>query len=271
MALTLDSPVSAIDRRLAERRMGVKEKGPPAAEVLAGIEIHQVRDLLHHYPRRYIDRSQVARIRDLRIGQHATVIARVTNVQKRRTRHGRILVTIRLYDGSGYLELSFFNQPWLATTYRAGVELAVTGVAQRYGRKLQMANQEVEPLRGDEHDLVHMGRITPIHRATEGISTRTIRELVWRALEQIPALADPLPASIVRAESLSDFDRAIRWIHFPDSPEELDGARDRLKFDELFALELGVAFRKHRVERAEQGVAHPAGGPLVDRLLATLP
>jgi ATP-dependent DNA helicase RecG len=271
MALTLDSPVAAIDRRLAARRMGVRTKGPPAAEVLQAVGIRTVRNLLHHYPRRYIDRSQVDPIGELRVGQYATVIATVKSVATRRTRQRRNMVTVTLYDGTGYLDLAFFNQPWLANTYRPGHEVAASGVAQRYGRRLQLANQEVEVLRGDEQGLVHTARITPVHRATEGIGTRTIRELVWRALEQVRRIPDPLPSELVARESLPAFDEAIRRIHFPATQQELEAATERLKFDELFTLEAGVAFRKHRIERAEQGVAHRPDGPLVERLLATLP
>jgi len=271
VALSLDSPVAAIDARLAARRVGLRSKGEPASEVLAGIGIERVRDLLHHYPRRYIDRSQVARIGGLKIGAYATVIARVKKVAKRQTRNRRSMVTITLYDGSGYLDLTFFNQPWIASMYKEGHEVAVSGVAQLYRGRLQLANQEVELLKGDEADLVHTGRITPIHRATEGISTRSIRELVWRALEQLHSIPDPLPRGILAAESLVPFDTALRQIHFPETPDELSAAIERLKFDELFTLELGVAFRKHRVGAAEKGVTHAPHGRLVERLLATLP
>jgi ATP-dependent DNA helicase RecG len=271
VALSLDSPVSAIDARLAARRVGMRQKGEPASVVLAGIGIERVRDLLHHYPRRYIDRSQVARIGALRIGAYATVIARVKKVNKRLTRNRRSMVTVTLYDGSGYLDLTFFNQPWTASMYKEGQELAVSGIAQLYRGRLQLANQEVEILTGDEADLVHTGRITPVHRATEGIATRTIRELVWRALERLPPIDDPLPREVVSAESLPAFDGAIRAIHFPQDQRELATAQERLKFDELFTLELGVAFRKHRVEAAEKGVGHAPEGPLVERLLASLP
>jgi len=271
VALSLDSAVAAIDARLAARRVGLRAKGEPASLVLAGIGMESVRDLLHHYPRRYIDRSQVARIGGLKIGAYATVIARVKKVAKRQTRNRRSMVTITLYDGSGYLDLTFFNQPWIASMYKEGHEVAVSGVAQLYRGRLQLAKQEVELLKGDETDLVHMGRITPVHRATEGITTRTIRELVWRALEQLRAIHDPLPPELIAAESLSGFDAAMRAIHFPQDQAELFSAIERLKFDELFTLELGVAFRKHRVEAAEKGVSHTPQGPLVERLLATLP
>jgi ATP-dependent DNA helicase RecG len=263
--------VGAIDRQLAGRRVGLRTKGPPASEVLADQGIGTVRDLLHHYPRRYIDRSQVSRIGELKIGTYATVIARVKRVTKRQTRRRQSMVTITLYDGSGYLDLTFFNQPWTGSMYKEGYEVAVSGIAQLYRGRLQLANQEIELLGGDDRDLVHTGRITPIHRASEGITTRTIRELVWRALGRLGPIPDPMPEDLIRAEALPPFDRAIRDIHFPGSQPELAAAIERLKFDELFVLELGLAFRKHRVERAEIGVAHVTGGPLLERLDRTLP
>jgi ATP-dependent DNA helicase RecG len=269
--LTLASRVGAIDRQLAARRVGLRTKGPPASEVLADQGITTVRDLLHHYPRRYIDRSQVSRIGELKIGTYATVIARVKRVTKRQTRRRQSMVTITLYDGSGYLDLTFFNQPWTGSMYKEGYEVAVSGIAQLYRGRLQLANQEIELLKGDDRDLVHMGRITPIHRAFEGITTRTIRELVWRALGRLGPIPDPMPEDLIRAEALPPFDRAIRGIHFPGSQPELAAAIERLKFDELFVLELGLAFRKHRVERAEIGVAHEPRGPLIERLYGTLP
>ncbi|HEU4865329.1 MAG TPA: ATP-dependent DNA helicase RecG [Actinomycetota bacterium] len=271
MTLTLESPIPAIDRRLSERRVGVRTQGSPAKDVLADMGIASVRDLLHHYPRRHIDRSRVARIRDLEVGSYATVIAKVRRVHKRQTRRRQAMVTVTLYDGSGNLDLTFFNQPWVASQYKEGYEVAASGVVQLYGGKRQFAKQEVELLRGDEQDLVHTGRITPIHRASEGITPRTIRELVWRALEQLPEIPDPVPADVVGGEGLLDLDTAIRRIHFPEDQRELAAAIDRLKFDELFTLELGVAFRKRRVEGAEQGVEHVPGGSLTDRLFAALP
>ena len=269
--LTLDSPVGQIDRQLAGRRVGMQRKGPPATEVLETMGIHTVRDLLHHYPRRYIDRSQVSRIGELKVGTYATVIARVKRVHKRQTRRRQSMVTVTLYDGSGNLDITFFNQPWTATLYREGHELAASGVVQLYGGRRQLAKQEVELLRSDDQDPVHTARITPIHRATEGITTRTIREFVWRALDRLRDIPDPLPGEIARAESLQPFDTAIRRIHFPESQPELAAATERLKFDELFVLELGLAFRKHRVEAAEIGIAHTADGPTIERLYARLP
>ena len=274
MKLAIDSPILDIDPKLAKRRSGSRSKDTPEArEVLArAFGIETINDLLHHYPRQnhYIDRSRVESIRDLRAGQYATVIATVSKVFKRATRRGQPMVIVTLSDATGRLDLTFFNQPWLATVYKVGQEVAVSGVVTLYRGRTQIANQEVELLRGDDADLIHTARITPVHPASDGITARTIRELVYVALERLARIPDPLPAELVAAESLSNYDHALRRIHFPEDPRQLARARERLKFDELFTLELGVAFRKHRVEAEQTGVAHAVVGPLTDRLNATL-
>ncbi|HEX2088499.1 MAG TPA: ATP-dependent DNA helicase RecG [Actinomycetota bacterium] len=270
--LSLSSRILHVDPRLANRKTGFKTKGPPAYLVLEeSLGIRTVSDLLRHYPRGYIDRSATIPIRDIRIGQDVTVIGRVHRVEKRFTRQRRqSMVTVRLYDGTGYLDLTFFNQPWTATTYRQGMELAVSGRAAKYRGHLQLAKQEVEVLRGDD-DLVHMGRITPVYRAAEGVSSRTIRELIHRALQELDDIPDPVPPDIVVAEGLDDEDVALRSIHFPDDPTDLGKARERLKFDELFVLELGVAYRKRRMERGSRGVAHDVDGQLTTAFVEVLP
>ena len=268
--LTLSSSIEEIDAKLARRQAGFRTKGPPAADVLRdSLGIGTVDDLVHHYPRRYIDRSRVETIGALKVGASATVIATVRKVAKRQTRRRQVMVTVTLTDGTGYLDLTFFNQPWAAGIYKEGMEVAVSGVASLYRGRLQLANQEVEVLRGGDVT-VHTGRITPVHPATEGVTTRTIRELVHRALERLPVLDDPMPADVVAAEGLSDYDAAVRRIHFPEDDRQLASARERLKFDELFTLELGVAFRKHRVESEQSGVSQ-SGGELAARLDGALP
>jgi ATP-dependent DNA helicase RecG len=270
-ALALDTPVLLMDRKLATRRTGLRDKGEEAHVILAGMGIRTVGDLIRHYPRRYVDRSAVERIGDLRIGQQATVIARVHKTAKRLTRRRQSMVTVTISDGTGFLDMTFFNQPWAAGIYKEGLEVAASGTVNRYRGHLQLAGRETEILGGEERDLVHTGRITPVHRASEGVTTRTIRELVFAALDRLPAIVDPMPAELIEAERLEDLDTALRRVHFPEDADQLARAVERLKFDELFTLELGVAFRKHRLESERTGVAHRADGVLTDRLTATTP
>jgi ATP-dependent DNA helicase RecG len=291
--LSLDSPVLLIDPRVANRRAGSRTKGLPAHEVLAeGLDIRTVGQLLRHYPRRYIDRSATVPVRAVlraassprqtsltpggessavRLGQDVTVIGHVVSVASRRTRRGQSMVSVVIGDPTGRLDLPFFNQPWAARSYRKGMEVAVSGRVEVFRGRPQLANKEIEILSGDEEETVHTGRITPVHPATEGVSARTIRELVFRALHRLGPIRDPLPPDVVQAERLAPEDEALRSIHFPEDPAARARAVDRLKFDELFALELGVAYRKRRVEGREQGIAHDPDGPLTGRFLEGLP
>ena len=94
---------------------------------------------------------------------------------------------------------------------------------------------------------------------------------MYRALQRLGLLPDPLPPEVLRSEAVGAEDAAIRAVHFPEDPDALARARDRLKFDELFALELGVAYRKRRIERTEEGVVHESSGALASAFLSGLP
>ena len=260
--VTLDTPVATIVS------WGQRYIGP-----MRSLGLATVADLLHHYPRRYIDRSKVASISDLRIGQEATFIAKVQKVDMNRIggNPNRVIVTARVFDGTGYVHLTWFNQKWPAKKYRAGQEVAVSGKLGAYRGSLRVQNPSVEVLQGGEADHVHTGRIVPLHPSGEGVTTTVIRRAVHDALRKVEGLDDPLPADIRRRHRLPPLRRAIHDIHFPDDEPDHHVARRRLKFDELFFLELGVAFRKHRVEAQAVGVAHELGGDLVDRFVAGLP
>jgi ATP-dependent DNA helicase RecG len=238
---------------------------------LSRLGVDTVADLLHHYPRRYIDRSAVSKIGDLRVGQETTVIATVRRVRRAFTRNRKSMVTVTVWDRSGYLDLSWFNQSWPATRFKEGQEVAASGKASAFRGRLRIQNPAVEILKGGEADQVHTGRIVPVHPAGEGVSTGTIRRLVHEALRRVPTIPDPVPQEVRQRQGLMPLDDAVRKIHFPDEPSDEHAARDRLKFDELFVLELGVAFRKHRVEAETEGIAHDLSGDLGDRFVAALP
>src|SRR3954465_10094876 len=206
MPLTPGNPIVAIAPRLAPRRMG-RSKWTEAKVVLAdALGIETVGELLHHYPRRYIDRSLVLPIGQLTIDAFATVIATVRSVKKRQTRRRQAMVTVTIGDGTGFLDLTFFNQPWAAGLYREGMEVAVSGTVQLYRHRLQLANQEIGVLRSRQKDRVHTGRApgggSPrCAGAAYGSPPRPPRELGGGALEHLPPLGDPIPDGVREAES----------------------------------------------------------------------
>ncbi len=260
--ITLGAPVSALGGWAG------KWAGP-----IQSLGLETVADLLHHYPRRYLDRSATERIRDLRVDQEATFLARVDKVETKPLRGPgrRFMVVMKVRDGSGSLEVSWFNQRWPSKKFRPGQEVAVSGKVGAFRGKLRMSNPAVEVLRGGDQDQVHTGRIVPLHPVTEGVGTGVIRRLVFDALEGLEEVRDPIPAEIRLRQGLPSLASALRWIHFPPDWTEERLARDRLKFDELFFLGLGVAFRKRRVEATEKGVAHDPSGELAGRFVKGLP
>ena len=241
--------------------------GPKKRESLSEMEIENVLDLLTHYPRRYIDRTQQIEIRDLQVGVEGMVLARVKRTQGRRTRQGRSLVEVDIFDGSGYLKCTFFNQPWRANQLKEGVEGIFFGKVDMYKGRKQMTNPGVD-LVGDR-----TGRIIPVYPQSEkaGMMTWELSKLVEEALDRAGEMADPLPERFRDELDLVDRTWAFRSIHGPETLNAAQAARKRLAFDELLRLQTTLVMRKRAVERESRGITHVIDGPLVPAFHASLP
>jgi ATP-dependent DNA helicase RecG len=254
----------------------VRGVGPKMAEAFAALDppIETVYDLLTHYPRRYIDRTKQVQIKDLQVGDEAMVVARVKRNQSRRTRQGRALVEIDVFDGSSYLKCTFFNQGWRGRQLPVGTEAVFFGKLELYKGRRQMTNPVVD-LVGDR-----TGRIIPIYPQSEkaGLSTWDFAAPIEKALASVVdrgGLADPLDDGWRDRLRVIDRDRALRQIHLPETTEDHVEARRRLALDELLRLQLTLVMRKRAIEREAKGIRHvvrpPEGGGLVERFHASLP
>ena len=241
--------------------------GPKAADGLAEMGIETVLDLVTHYPRRYVDRTQQARIRDLTVGAEAMVLGTVRKVEVRKTRSRRTIVQIDVFDGSAYLRCTFFNQPWRARQLPVGTEVVLFGKLELYRERRQMSNPVVD-LVGDR-----TGRIVPIYPQSEkaGLTTWDLGRLVAEALARAGELADPLPARFRDELDVAGRTWAFAEIHAPESMGASVAARKRLAFDELLRLQVALVLRKRALERDATGIRHRVGGPLVERFHAGLP
>jgi ATP-dependent DNA helicase RecG len=239
---------------------------------LAAKGIRTLRDLVELAPRRYLDLSSTKKIRDLKIGEEATVIGQVRSVNGRYLRGRKHMLTVRVSDGTGYVDVVWWNQPFRAKQVSLGSVVAVAGRFEKKMGRLQAAgNFFVEPIRSGEGG-VHTGRIIPIHPATEGVSPTMLRRFVHSSLTLLgDRIGDPVPSDVARRLELSPRGRALRDIHFPETRSAAARARRRLAFEELFVLSSGLAVRKRRIERETKGVAHPVGDAEVGRFLASLP
>jgi ATP-dependent DNA helicase RecG len=249
----------------------LKGVGERKAEGLAVVGVESLLDLLTYYPRRYVDRTNEARVRDLVVGEEALVLVTVQRVSSRRTR-GRppkVLVTVDVTDGSGHLRVSFFNQAWRERQLRPGMTVALFGKLEIYAGRKQMTNPVVD-LIGDR-----TGRIVPIYPQSEkaGLSTWEVGDWVADALRrsQVRGLLDPVPDWVLDRFDLVTRPEAFAGIHAPDSMAHRDVARRRLVLDELLRVQLALVQRKRHMERTTQGIAHRIDGPLVEAFVARLP
>jgi ATP-dependent DNA helicase RecG len=241
--------------------------GPKKLAGLADMEIDTILDLLTHYPRRYLDRTNQVTIRDLAVGTEALVLATVKRAEVRKTRNNRSMVEIDIFDGSGYLKATFFNQPWRAKQLPPGTEVAMFGKVDSFQGRRQMTNPVV--------DLVgkRVGRIVPLYPQSDksGLTTWELGEWIEEALGRAGDLIDPLPEAFRDQLDVVNRNWAMRQIHMPEGMGAAQAARKRLAFDELLRLQLIMVLRKRAVERDAKGISHPAIGTLVTQFTASLP
>ncbi|MGF1597791.1 MAG: ATP-dependent DNA helicase RecG [Acidimicrobiales bacterium] len=252
-----------------QRLNGVGDK---KARGLAAAEIHNLLDLLTHYPRRYLDRTKEARIAELVEGDEASVLVTVDHTTARRVRGGKVMVTSTVGDSSGSLRLTFFNQAWRERQLTPGRQAVIYGRVDLFRGQRQMTNPIVD-LVGDK-----TGRIIPVYPQSEksGIQSWDVAEWVAEILRRaLPprgrGLVDPVPMALLDRHDFVDREAAFRSIHQPESMAEATVARRRLVFDELFRLQLALVLRKRAIERTAVGVAHTVDGPLLTRFADELP
>jgi ATP-dependent DNA helicase RecG len=260
-------------RALAQRRVtDLSGVGPRKAEALEEMGITSVLDLITHYPRRYIDRTQQVAIKDLKVGEEAMVLGHVKRVSSRRTRQGRALVEIDVFDGTAYLRCTFFNQGWRAKQLVAGRQAVFFGKLDLYRGRRQMTNPVVD-LVGDR-----TGRIVPVYPQSDkaGLSTWELAAWIEEALRRAGELADPLPGPWQARLEMVDRTQAMGEVHAPESMRAMEAGRRRLAFDELTWLQVALVMRKRILERQAEGIRHvvqPAPGQpaLLDEFRRRLP
>jgi ATP-dependent DNA helicase RecG len=233
--------------------------------------VESVLDLLQHYPRRYHDRTRKAEIAELAVGDEATVVGEVVQVSARLTRQRKKMVEAVVDDGSGRINLVFFNQPWRERQLAVGTEVALYGKLDVFRGKRQLTNPVVDVL-GRAGD-AKTGVVVPIYPQSgkADVSTWEIQPVVGRVLDWVGDLAETLPGDVLEELKLVARTDAYRWVHQPDTVREAQRAQRRLRFDEFLRMQVGLVARKRALEAEQRGIRHQVGGPLVARFHAALP
>jgi ATP-dependent DNA helicase RecG len=244
--------------------------GPKRAERFEKLGIARVEDLLRHVPREYLDARNVVRVKDLVPGKLATVIGKVTAARERR-RPGRSDFLASVGDATGTVQVTWFGQGYLSRVIRPGDEIALSGVPELTAVR-SFANPTFEVLDSEEKELLHAGRIIPVHPLTAGLSAKVMRTLVHTALEQAGDLIeDPLPGELRAERDLESLPRALRDIHFPADDLSLSRARRRLAYEELFFVQALLALRRARRESQASGFVTAVGSERARAFVRGLP
>ncbi len=280
----------------------VKGIGPKVAELLAKLNIQTVDDLLRHYPRQHLDYAQRVRIGRLEAGARVTVWGAIKRVEAYNPPNakGLSILTVWVTDGTGTVAARWFGKKGSKyqldrqkARFPVGHRLLLSGEPKldSFSGRIVFDRPEVEVLGASdsacgtenegEGSSLQVGRVVPVYDLTDGLNAKVLRKAMRTALDlYLPLVRDPIPAELRDALAqrpeperlaLIQLRRALEGIHFPKTMEEKEIARTRLAFDELFWLQLGLAWRRAKVQAEAQALQLPPAGELVTRLRDVLP
>jgi ATP-dependent DNA helicase RecG len=256
----------------------LKGLGPRRAEVLRSAGVHTWRDLLHYFPRRYLDRSTTVALRDLREGDDAvTVVGEVTSVSLLPTR-GRKRLEVILQDDTGRVKAVWFQgAQWIVKQFKRGERVAMHGKVQKFGRAFSFTHPDFDKL-DEEGPALDTGRIIALYPGSEalkrvGLTSRAFRRIIYGFfLEHGLKLPETLPQPVIERFGLMEGRVALRAAHFPKSQDELAAAQRRLKFEEFFFLQMLLALtRQTRREVAGPRFGSFEGESYLSRFTSGLP
>ncbi len=224
--------------------------GPVYAQRLNKLDIFTVEDLLYHYPTRYEDFTIKSPISSIQPGEIVTITANISTFKNIYTKYGKKIQQAQVSDDTGLLDVIWYNQPFLANILKVGQKINLSGKVDWFKNKVVMESPVYEflhpPTSTFSHlDTIHTGRLVPIYPETYGVSSKWLRSRIAPILRQLKnSLPEFLPADILKRNNLLIEKEAISQIHFPDSLDLSQKARQRLSFDELFLIQLASLQRK---------------------------
>ena len=259
--LPLSTPLSQVLRTTAKYLALLKEIG-----------VRTLGDLLSYFPREYEDHTQIREMADLRADEKNVLKGTFSLVRRERTRNRMTLVKALFTDEHGNsLECVWFNQPYLHTMLPVGKPVMVVGKAKLGFGKISLQNPTFEEITAE--DTVHGGRIVPVYREHDALTSIWLRQKIYPLLEISEEFPTILPEEVMVAEKLLPKHAAVLEMHFPTSREKLEQAKETLSFEELFLLQLASLERKRqwREETAGKGKPIPLDAELQKAFFATLP
>jgi RecG-like helicase/REP element-mobilizing transposase RayT len=260
---------------VSEKLEGLNWIARPKLLALRRLGVETVEDLLAHFPRRHEDRTEFPKFPREESDVPICLCGEVVKTSLRRFGGWKKIFEATLQEShpnalSEPLVCRWFNLHYVQKMIATGQRMVVFGKPRLRGKRICMDHPEFEVIENDEEISIHFRRITPIYPATEGLSQRVLRSMIHRLLNELPSAPAGLetlaPSNLVRGERRE----AIRTIHFPDSWEARDAAREHLVLTEFFLMQMLIASRRADAS-TRRGEKHCGAGALVDRFLKSLP
>ncbi|MBO4220671.1 MAG: ATP-dependent DNA helicase RecG [Clostridia bacterium] len=222
--------------------------GAARAAAFGRMGIVTVGDLLRHFPRTYQNRGTVRTLGDGPCDSECSYILNVSTQPKiRYFRRNMSLLSFRASDGTGTCEITFFNQPFYKNQVSAGAKIRFFGKLVSEKGFLKLKSPSMDPVVPGRE----LEDIVPIYRISEGLTQKTVRTAISSAVKDcVPRMKDYMPDRIRLENGLATLQFALREIHFPTAPENLDAARKRLRFDEMFIFSLSLHMARKRMKNA---------------------
>jgi ATP-dependent DNA helicase RecG len=224
--------------------------GPTLGKVGRRLGIETVRDLLFHLPRRYDDLREMRKLGDLQWLEDGEVVsARVTvaDVRVEASFRRRVQRTIAVFeDETASIEATWFGRRYIERRLHPGDRVIVSGRLKHFGRKRTLDNPDFQP-EGRDDELLHVGRIVPVYRLTAGLTANRLRVAIREALDRAGKdYPEYLSSALLEANRLVAIGAALEEAHYPATFEGRDAALDRIAFDELLALQVGMVGRRRQ-------------------------
>lgn len=232
---SLKTPIRYL-KGVGDKRMAYYEK----------LGISTVEDLINYFPRDYSDRSEIVDVCDAEPDTECTVLVTIrSSVSLQYAKSGLSFVKFTVSDSTGMINITCFNQPWLAKNLKENRPYRITG-------KLTLnhfARTMVSPIIEDASDQDKLLPIIPIYSITKGLTQNNIRTALQYAIDKLGRLKDKMPEDYIKRYDLMGYDEAVREIHFPTTKSKFERARRRLAFEEFFVFQLAIAsMRKEKTK-----------------------
>ena len=244
----------------------IKGVGPELAKKFGILGIATIADLAYYFPRRYEDYSTVSAITDLTPGP-ATIKAIIKSAKGRYVRRGMHITEAVATDGNESVRLVWFNQPYRAAAIKTGETYYISGNYELSHNRFAIISPSTELV---SNFPVNTARIIPVYRETKGLTSMQIRKLIREILPVVSAHSEYLPDWLVKDEALMSRSEAVRIMHFPESLELLERARQRLGFEEVYALTLASLLNKYELLQ-DTSLAIPFKTDLAKQFVGHLP